>query len=58
MQGAPLAQDFGIRAGVNGFVYCDACAFVAGDVTNAIAAGLNAMQIDRCEQLHYVCAFF
>ena len=47
MQSAPLAQYFGIRAGVNGFVNCDASAFIAGDVANAIAAGLNAVQIDR-----------
>ena len=46
MQSAPLAQYFCIRAGVNSFVYRNARAFVAGDIADAIAAGLYAVQID------------
>ena len=58
MQGAPLAQYFGVRAGVDGFIYGDASALVGGDIANAVAAGLNAVQIGGGKQVHHIGTFF
>ena len=57
VQGAPLAQHFGVGAWVDVFVHGNAGAFVAGDVANAVAAGLNAVQVDAGQQFHHVGAF-
>ena len=57
VQGAPLAQHFGIRTWVHRFVHRNARALVAGDVANAVAAGLNAVQVDAGQELHHVGAF-
>ena len=58
VQSAPLAQYFGVRAGVDRFVYRNASALVGGDVANAVAAGLNAVQIGSGQQVHHIGAFF
>ena len=57
VQRAPLAQHFRIRARVHHFVHGNTSALVAGDIANAIAAGLDAMQVHAGQQFHDVGAF-
>ncbi len=45
MEGRPLAQQLAIRAGVLELVGCDAGEGVAGDVADAVAAGLDRVHL-------------
>ena len=56
VQRAPLAHDFGIGPGVDDLVGGDAGQRVAGDVADAIAAGLDAVHVDRGQQVHDIGA--
>ena len=58
VQGAPLAHDFAIRAGINDFIGCDASQAIGGDVANAITTGLNAMHVHAGQQVHHIGGFF
>ena len=58
VQGAPLAHDFCIGAGVDNFIYRHTSTFIGGDVAYAVAAGLYAVHVHTCQQVHHVCAFF
>ena len=58
VQRAPLAQDLGIRARIDHFVDRNAGALVAGDIADAVATGLDAMQVDAGQQLHHIGAVF
>src|SRR5690606_8573487 len=57
MQRTPLAHDFGPGARVGHFVGRDAGERVARDVAYAVAAGLDAVQVDGGQQVHDVRAF-
>jgi NTE family protein len=46
MQRAPLAQDFAVRPRIDDLVGGDAGQRIAGDVADAVAAGLDAVQVD------------
>ena len=54
MQRAPLPHDLGEGARVGDLVDRDAGALVAGDVADAVAAGLDAVHVDRGQQVHHV----
>ncbi|MCY1536751.1 hypothetical protein D9M68_722210 [compost metagenome] len=54
VQRAPLAHDFRERARVGDLVDGDAGALVARDVADAVAAGLDAVHVDRSQQVHHV----
>jgi hypothetical protein len=56
VQRAPLAHDFREGARIGDFVDRDAGALVAGDVADAVAAGLDAVHVDRSQQVHHVGA--
>ena len=56
VQRAPLAQDFAEGARVGDLVDGDAGALVAGDVADAVAAGLDAVHVDAGQQVHHVGA--
>ncbi len=51
---APLPQQFAIRARVDDLVGCNASQRVAGDVADAVAAGLDAMHVHGRERVHHV----
>ena len=57
MQGAPLAQDFGIGPRIDCFIGGNASAFVAGDVADAIATGLDAVQVHAGQKVHHIRTF-
>ena len=57
VQGAPLAHDFCIGAGVDDFIYRHTGAFIRGDVADAVAAGLNAVHVHAGQEVHHVRAF-
>ena len=57
VQGAPLAHDFCIGAGVDNFIHRHTSTFVGGDVTYAVAAGLYAVHVHTCQQVHHIGAF-
>ena len=57
MQSAPLAQDLAKRPRVDDLVHRNAGAFVAGDVADAVATGLDAMHVHTGQQVHHVSAF-
>jgi hypothetical protein len=52
VQRAPLAQDLAVGAGVDDLVRGDADEGVAGDVADAVAAGLDAVHVHLGQQLH------
>ena len=54
MQGAPLAQDLGVRTRVHCFVVCNAGQRVGGDVADAVAAGLDAVHVHLGQLVHHV----
>ena len=54
MQRAPLAQDFAERAWVGDLVHRNAGQVVGIDVADAVAAGLDAVQVHTGQQLHHV----
>jgi hypothetical protein len=54
VQRAPLAHDFREGARIGDFVDGNAGALVAGDVADAVAAGLDAVHVDRGQQVHHV----
>ena len=54
VQRAPLAQDLAVRPRVDDLVGGDAGEAVAGDVADAVAAGLDAVHVDVGEQVHHV----
>ena len=54
VQRAPLAQDLAVRPRVDDLVGGDAGEAVAGDVPDAVAAGLDAVHVDVGEQVHHV----
>jgi len=54
VQRSPLAQDLAIWPRVDLFVGCDAGQRVAGDIADAVAAGLDAVHIDLGQQVHHV----
>ena len=56
MQRAPLAHDFAVGARINDLIDGDAGALIAGDVANAVAAGLDAVHVNRGQQVHHVSA--
>ena len=49
VQGRPLAQQLAVRPGIGDLVRCDAGQMVAGDVANAVAAGLDGVHVHRGE---------
>jgi hypothetical protein len=51
---APLAQDFAVGPRIDCFVGCDTRQRVAGDVANAVAAGLNAVHVHRGQHVHHI----
>ena len=51
---APLAQDLAVRPRVDDLVGGDAGEAVAGDVPDAVAAGLDAVHVGVGEQVHHV----
>ena len=57
MQGAPLAHDFCIGAGVDDFIHRDTGTFIRGDVAYAVATGLYAVHVHTCQQVHHIGAF-
>ena len=57
VQGAPLAHDFCIGAGVDDFIHRHTGTFIRGDVAYAVATGLYAVHIHTCQQVHHVGAF-
>ena len=57
VQGAPLAHHFAIGPRVDLLVGGDAGQCVAGDVSYAVAAGLDAVHVDRCQPVHHVGGF-
>ncbi len=54
MQRAPLAQDLAIGPRVHHLVGGDTGQCVAGDVADAVAAGLDAVHVDFGQQVHHV----
>ena len=54
VQRAPLAQQFAVRARVDLLVGGDAGQRVAGDIADAVAAGLDAVHVDFGQQVHDV----
>ena len=54
VQRAPLAHDLGKRPRVGNLVGGNAGALVTGDIANAVAAGLDAVHIDRGQQVHHI----
>ena len=54
VQRAPLAQDLAEGARVGNLVHRNAGQLVAGDVADAIAAGLDAVHVDAGQQVHHV----
>ncbi len=57
VQGAPLAHDFGKRAGVGNLIHRYTGQLVAGDVADAVAAGLDTVHVHGGQQVHHVGAF-
>ena len=58
MQRAPLAQDFGKGAGIGDLVRGDAGQCIGIEVTDAVAAGLDAVHLHAGQQVQHVRAFF
>ena len=56
VQRAPLAQDLAVGPRVDDLVGRDAGECVAGDVADAVAAGLDAVHVDLGQQVHHVGA--
>ena len=56
MQGTPLSKNFCVGSGVRNLIVSNPCTFIAGDVPNAVAAGLDAVHINACEQVHHIGA--
>ncbi|MPM75405.1 hypothetical protein SDC9_122398 [bioreactor metagenome] len=56
VQRAPLAQDFRVGARIDDFVGGNTGQRIGGDVANAVAAGLDAVQLHRRQQVHHVRA--
>jgi hypothetical protein len=56
VQRAPLAQDLAVGPRVHHLVGRDAGQRVAGDVADAVAAGLDAVHVDLGQQVHHVGA--
>ncbi len=56
VQRAPLAQDFGEGPRIGDLVGGDAGQRVAGDVADAVAAGLDAVHVHGGQQVHHVGA--
>ena len=54
VQRAPLAQDLAVGPRVDHLVGRDAGQRVAGDVADAVAAGLDAVHVDVGQQVHHV----
>ncbi len=54
MQGAPLAQDFRIGTRIHDLVRRHAGQRIAGDVADAVAAGLDAVHVHVGQQVHHV----
>jgi hypothetical protein len=54
VQRAPLAQDLGIGPRVDHLVGGDARQRIGGDVADAVAAGLDAVQVDLGQLVHHV----
>ena len=57
VQRAPLAQYLAKRSRVGNFIGRYACQLVAGNVANAVAAGLNAVHVHAGQQVHHIGAF-
>ena len=58
VQRAPLAQDLAVRARIDRLVGSHTGQRVAGDVADAVAAGLDAMHVHIGQQVHHVGGFF
>ena len=58
MEGAPLAQDLGVRTRVDDLVDGDAGKFIGRDITDAIAGGLVGVHFDRRQMLQNVRCLF
>ena len=57
VQGAPLAQHFGVGAGVDDFVRGHTGKRAAGDVADAVAAGLDAVHVHIGQAVHHIGRF-
>ena len=58
MQRAPLAQNFAKWAWIGDFIGRDTCQAITGDISDAIATGLDAMHIHAGKQIHHIGRFF
>jgi hypothetical protein len=56
VQRAPLAQHFAVRPRIHRLVGGDAGQRVAGDVADAVAAGLDAVHVDCGQPVHHIRA--
>jgi hypothetical protein len=54
VQRGPLAQDFCVGTGVDDLVGCDTGQRIGGGVADAVAAGLDAVQVHGCQQIHHI----
>ena len=57
VQRGPLAQDFCVGAGVYHLVHGNTRQRIGGGVANAVAAGLNAVQVGGGQQVHHIGSF-